>query len=339
MIETLFRSDDLPVAERFESWRDLAFASHSPHVIRTEHAADFHGTLRVLDLGVVQVSVFSCPPLESARTPALIRQSDPEIYYLSVPLSGRMGVVQDDQEILVGRGDLVLVGSSHPYRGQLDAADGTVSAAEVLIPRALLPISGGLADRQVAMRLPGRAGMGALLVQFLTGLVTDSTPYGPSDSARLGVIVLDLAAALLAQRRGTQAQPETFQHALAMRVRGYIHQHLSDPELSLERIAAAQHISVRSLHRLFRHQNTTASAYIRHQRLERARRELADPALRTRPIHAIAARWGFRRPADFTRAFRAAYGMAPKDFRHLAQGAGGTFQPSTGRRPYPAVAG
>ncbi|MGO4427315.1 AraC family transcriptional regulator, partial [Streptomyces sp. MCAF7] len=94
------------MAERFESWRDLAFASHSPHVVRTEHAADFRGTLRVLDLGVVRVSVFSCPPLESFRTPALIRQSDPEIYHLSVPLVGRMRVAQGGQEVLAGRGDL-----------------------------------------------------------------------------------------------------------------------------------------------------------------------------------------------------------------------------------------
>ncbi|WP_043486371.1 MULTISPECIES: helix-turn-helix domain-containing protein [Streptomyces] len=317
MIETLFRGDELPVAERFESWRGLAFASHSPHVIRTEHAADFRGTLRVLDLGVVQVSVFSCPPLESFRTPALIRQSDPEIYHLSVPLAGRVGVAQGGQEVVAGRGDLALVSSSHPYRGQLDATDGTVSAAEMLIPRAVLPLPGGLAERQFAMRLPGRTGMGALLAQFVTGLVTDTTPYGPSDSARLGAIALDLATALLAQQRGAQGPPETFHHALAMRVRGYIHQHLADPELSPEQIAAAQHISVRSLHRLFRHQKTTVSAYIRHQRLEQARRELADPALCMRPIHAIAARWGFRRAADFTRAFRAAYGMPPKDFRHL----------------------
>ncbi|MGY0056700.1 AraC-like ligand-binding domain-containing protein [Streptomyces sp. LZ34] len=321
MIETLFRSDELPAADRFERWRDLAFESHSPHEIRTEHSADFQGTLRVLDLGILQVSLFTCPPLDSVRTATLIRKSDPEIYYLAVPLCGHMGVVQDGREILVERGDLVLIGSSHPYRGRLDAAGGTVSAAEMLIPRALLPLPDGLADRRCAIRLPGRAGMGALLTDFLTGLLNDTTSYGPSDSVRLGVIALDLATAVLAHQFAGQEPPETFQHALAMRVHSYIHQHLTDPELTPEQIAAAQHISVRSLHRLFRQQNTTVSAYIRCQRLEQARRELADPGLRTRPIHAIAARWGFPRPADFTRAFRAAYGMPPKDFRHLAQGA------------------
>ena len=38
-------------------------------------------------------------------------------------------------------------------------------------------------------------------------------------------------------------------------------------------------------------------------------------SLRTTPIHAIAARWGFPRASDFTRAFRAAYGLSPKECR------------------------
>ncbi|GAA2352155.1 helix-turn-helix domain-containing protein [Streptomyces cuspidosporus] len=320
MIETVFRGEELPVEDRFERWRDLAFESHSPHEIRTDHTADFHGTMRLLDLGVLQVTTFSCPPLDSARTPALIRRSDPEIYYLSVPLRGHMGVVQDDRETLVGQGELVMIGSSHPYRGLLGAEGGTVSAAEMLIPRALLRRPAGLADERSALRVPGRSGMGALFIDFLTGLATDTTSYGSSDSARLGVVALELAGALLAHLLADQEPPETFQHALAMRVHRYIHQHLTDPELTPGRIAAAHHISVRSLHRLFHRQDTTVSAYIRRQRLERARRDLADPGLRTRPVHAIAARWGFPRPADFTRAFRAAYGMPPKDFRHLAQG-------------------
>ncbi|WP_254393699.1 helix-turn-helix domain-containing protein [Streptomyces buecherae] len=36
------------------------------------------------------------------------------------------------------------------------------------------------------------------------------------------------------------------------------------------------------------------------------------------PIQAIAARWGYTDAAGFSRAFGAAYGMAPSDFRHRA---------------------
>ncbi|MFF3455345.1 helix-turn-helix domain-containing protein [Streptomyces sp. NPDC002730] len=62
----------------------------------------------------------------------------------------------------------------------------------------------------------------------------------------------------------------------------------------------------------------TVAARLRRQRMEAARRDLADPALCGTPIHAIAARWGFPRAADFSRAHRTAYGTTPKGYRHLA---------------------
>ncbi|MEV6993119.1 helix-turn-helix domain-containing protein [Streptomyces sp. NPDC093228] len=76
-------------------------------------------------------------------------------------------------------------------------------------------------------------------------------------------------------------------------------------------IAAAHNISLRSLHRLFQEQNLTVAGWIRARRLERCRRD-------DRPARAIAARWGFADPAHFNRAFRAAYGMPPGDYRHRA---------------------
>ncbi|WP_356948507.1 helix-turn-helix transcriptional regulator [Streptomyces sp. P9-2B-2] len=85
-------------------------------------------------------------------------------------------------------------------------------------------------------------------------------------------------------------------------------------------VAAVHHISLSSLHRLFQGEDLPVAAWIRHQRLERARRDLTDPALRHETIHEIAARWGFSRAADFTRAFRTHYGMPPRDCRHRAFG-------------------
>ncbi|WP_259670834.1 hypothetical protein [Streptomyces sp. ID38640] len=42
----------------------------------------------------------------------------------------------------------------------------------------------------------------------------------------------------------------------------------------------------------------TVAAWIRHQRLERARRDLTDPALGHHTICQIATHWGFTRAAD-----------------------------------------
>jgi AraC-like DNA-binding protein len=78
--------------------------------------------------------------------------------------------------------------------------------------------------------------------------------------------------------------------------------------------ALDDHISTRGLHRLFEDQGMTVAAWIRAQRLEGCRCDLANPALRLMPIYEIAVRWGFSHPAAFSRAFRT-YGLSPRDYR------------------------
>ena len=74
---------------------------------------------------------------------------------------------------------------------------------------------------------------------------------------------------------------------------------------------AAHALSLRSLHKLFEPHETTVAGWVRRRRLERCRRDLVDPALRSRLVSAIGARWGLANPAHFSRLFRAAYGLSP----------------------------
>ena len=101
---------------------------------------------------------------------------------------------------------------------------------------------------------------------------------------------------------------------------------LHDPQLSPRAVAAAHHISPSYLHRLFQSRGTTVAAWIRTQRLERARRALRDPALRTVPVYRIASQYGFGAHETFTRAFRAAYGIAPADYRRHPHAAHAVFR-------------
>ncbi|MEV5383081.1 helix-turn-helix domain-containing protein [Streptomyces sp. NPDC052721] len=133
--------------------------------------------------------------------------------------------------------------------------------------------------------------------------------------------MVDLLSALIAHALDSDNSlpPETRRQALVLRIRAFVQQHLHDPHLTPRTIAAAHHISTSYLHRLFQEEDDTVAAWIRSQRLERARRALADPAMYATPLHTIGASCGFPRASDFTRAFRTAYGIPPKEYRRQAQ--------------------
>ena len=72
------------------------------------------------------------------------------------------------------------------------------------------------------------------------------------------------------------------------------------------------------LHELFRDTNQTLGSWIRDQRLEACREALRDVSNR-QTVAEIAYRWGFGDQAQFSRAFKAHFGLPPKEFREQAR--------------------
>ncbi len=83
-------------------------------------------------------------------------------------------------------------------------------------------------------------------------------------------------------------------------------------------MAAALHLSVRTLHKLFADEPETVARRITRRRLERAAADLADPRLVGRTVTWIAFSWGFRDAAHFSRAFRQRFGRSPVEHRARA---------------------
>ncbi|MGW1379763.1 AraC-like ligand-binding domain-containing protein [Streptomyces sp. NPDC002446] len=316
--DLVFRSDDVPVPDRFDYWAELLGRTHAPMELRSDYADDFRASQRVLALGAVTVWSATFQPLVFRRTPKLIRQSDPETYHLALLLRGRVTGAWRHRETDFTPYDLFINSSSLP--DEVHSTGAPVTSVALEIPKALIPLPRDMARRVVGAPVSAREGMGALLGRFLTRLTEDTTPYQPTDAPRLGTVVTDLTAALFAHllEAGDCLPPETHRRTLTLRIQAFIREHLHDPHLTPATIAAAHHISTSYLHRLFQDEEATVAAWIRRLRLEAARRDLTDPALHAVPLHAIATRWGFARAADFSRAYRAAYGTTPKDHRHQA---------------------
>ncbi len=313
--ETVFRSEDLPPGERFDAWRDLMNRTHAPMDLSSDHAADFHAHQRLITLGAVSVWPARFQQLVFRRTPKLIRRSDPEVYHLSLLVKGDARVSWGRENAAYEAFDFHSNDSMRPY--EIWTGSTPITSVGVEVPKDLLPMPRARADRAVARRMSARDGIGRLLARFLTQLASGAGSYRPSDGPRLGVVVNDLVGALFARTLDDERllEPETRTRTLLLGIRDFIAANLHDGDLSPAVIAAAHHISVGYLHRLFRAEGVTVGSHVRRLRLEGARRDLADPALAATPVHLVAARWGYPRAADFTRAFRTAYGTTPTEHR------------------------
>jgi AraC-like DNA-binding protein len=100
------------------------------------------------------------------------------------------------------------------------------------------------------------------------------------------------------------------------RAKRVIRARLSDCELTIGAVAKQCGISLRYLHELFRADGITVSAYVKAQRLQKAR-HLLETAGGNTTVTDICFRCGFSNPSQFSTAFRQAFSVSPRDvLRH-----------------------
>jgi AraC-like DNA-binding protein len=302
-------TDEVPADERFDLWADTTPRVFEPLAVRPREDGPFEGRVARYPLGPLTLYRLTADPSVVTRTRAMIGASDPEWIQLSLLLRGRCVVDQDGRQALLEAGDFASWASSRPYG--VDAH----TQHDLLVtycPEALLrPYSERILDR-TATTVPGDRGTGRLVRRFLLALL-DELEDGVSMESAPDVAegLLDLFRGLYGGAQHAPRPPDV----LRMQIRAFIDERLTDPVLGPEAIAAAHFISRRHLDRLFEADGVSVTESIRLRRLERCRRDLADPRLAGQSILEIASRWGFVSASHFSRTFRAVYGMAPSDSR------------------------
>ncbi|MFD6552614.1 helix-turn-helix domain-containing protein [Streptomyces sp. NPDC058398] len=252
--------------------------------------------------------------MRMTRTPTHIRRDAPETIALALQEYGRARRSQADHILDLGRGDLLLSDLTAPY-DYVWSGPGCASALSVPYDRLGLPVD---LVRRAAPRLQAST-LFPLVRQHLATLTRQADVVSRDGQApAVGEASIALVRALLASTDTEDRDAAAvLDDTLPARINAYIDAHLRDPELRPAVIAAAHHISLRQLYRLIQPPHTTLEQWIVTRRLAGARADLARPRER-RPITDIARSWGFRDPSHFTRRFRAAYGLTPREWRRLS---------------------
>jgi AraC-like DNA-binding protein len=296
-----------------EQWTELGSSTFVPLQCRAA-VGSFRGVLTSNVLGNVQLHQVRASAHEVTRTPKMIARNDPGGFKLGLQTRGIGRLAQDGRLATLGPGDLVVYDTSRTY--SLSMSGETTETAVLMFSTEALGVPASQVARLTATRLRGDEGLAALVSPFLGRLADTAGNFDPLVTTQLAHTVLDLVGTLVRQRLQLGlGEPETVHRTRLTVVKAWIESHLGEPELTPEVVAAAQHFSVRYLYRLFEGEGTSVARWIKSRRLTHCRRDLANPAHAAVSVSAIAARYGMLDPAGFSRAFRAAYGESPRDFR------------------------
>ncbi|MBY0430359.1 MAG: helix-turn-helix domain-containing protein [Rhodospirillales bacterium] len=160
------------------------------------------------------------------------------------------------------------------------------------------------------------------LSKLLRSMLEDIVAVGPAmpvvDARGIAGAVLQLVAACLEplSRQSLEAGPGRNTVSLVA-IKAHIEQHLLEPSLGPQALLDTFGITRSTLYRLFEPLGGV-SAYIAHRRLNHAFRLLSDTRHPRRRISKLATELGFSHPSAFTRAFKATFGLSPKDVQALA---------------------
>lgn len=186
---------------------------------------------------------------------------------------------------------------------------------QVDLPRATVPVSDtALAAINARRRLAADPVYASLVRPALVGIAGHLEELAATRLDGFATVWTSLITMLVASVSGNGAGDAELAPARRVQASKFIAAHLADPGLGPDTVAAALHISRRSLYAALDADDGGVAAQIRRARLAAARAILEDPADR-RPIADVAAQVGLTSPAHFSRLFRRQYGRSPRELR------------------------
>ncbi|MDF0528993.1 helix-turn-helix domain-containing protein [Tsukamurella sp. 8F] len=312
---TRFDAAELDHADRFDAWYETVRSSFVPLRADASEPAAFTGRLVAQTMGGLAISTVAATGVTVRRTRREIASGDPGFVKVGLQLLGRGAVTQDGRTTMLDAGDFAVYDTSRPYR--LDYEDA-FAVFVVMAPSERLRIPRPRLSELTAQRFDGRYGLPAMVSRLLGELSRQLDDLPVRSDPVVADAVLDLLTATLADRMDVDPAADAHRRALLLEIQTGIISRLAEPDLTVPDIASAHHVSVRYLQKLFGEHGETVSGWVRARRLERIRRDLANPAMADRTVASIGARWGIENAAALSRLFRAEVGCTPTEFRATA---------------------
>ena len=313
----LLETSLLPPQERSDAVNRLLSEALGPSVVSHDMPAEhIHNTTSYWDIGPSNGLIRSRDTnMHIHRSPRELRMDGRELFSLSFQHRGTSLLFEEDGPLAVPKGALNLNNLARPhelgYHGEADCSAFLFSHQQMGLPLSIVDVA--------AQRLESSP-LYSMVRGHIAGVCAiaeaEQLPPELDTVAELGSATVQLIRALVASTIPENAQArDVVVETKFVAVVTYLRQHLRDPSLTPQRVATANRISVRQLYKLWSTEAMSLNDWVLFERLEASRTELATPGLLHLTIEVIARRCGFSDASHFSRRFRQAYGMTPREWR------------------------
>lgn len=312
-----YSADALPAASRAIEWNDLYSRQLNRVEFTPEDRHSFAARLSLGRLGPIQFVRMTTNRTDIRRTRRHIVPGAPRLYSFLLQARGSSVFQHCGQEAHLSEGDFTLCDSAAPHSFAVDDSSTVIMLrVDGATLKEYLPTPERFCGLQLRHEVGLTAPMSAMVEKLDARLEEGFTSVYDTSVARhlLEMMAMSYAIGfeelpdLSAVIKGRQA--EVIRH---------IEDRLRDPKLSPASVAEGLRISPRYLRTVFAGTGEKVSAYIIRRRLEECAKQIRNPAWAGHTLTEIAFAWGFNSAAHFTRTFHEQFGMAPREYRRVAQ--------------------
>lgn len=306
-----FSTHGIAAPDRATSWNEAIADTYFPLSLQFAKSLDFNGRLSKTSVGSTHLSRLESDAVLYERRAGHIRHAQKEDYLITMPRKSSVSFRQLGREVSCEPGGFIIQRGDEPYRFSYHRPNDLyvlkVDKSD-LAERIRQP------DQYCAQIFDGTKGVGALFLTMTQQIQSQANQLAGASAEVLSRQLLELLALTIkSEPRSAASTTSSVRAAHLLRIEKFIHENITNPDLSPDLIAQACGISKRYLHDLFKDVNGTVAQQVRDQRLTEARRFLKErPGL---AISEIAYRFGFADQAQFSRLFKTKFKLTPSEFR------------------------
>lgn len=302
----IWSTDGVRAQERFAYWRDAVCSA--VFGISIEAAPEhFSARIAARSAGASRFAISESTGYNIVRSAREIAREPSDHYSIYLQLSGRTVSVLGEQEIEFTANDLGIYDGRAAFR----AKHGGRRAIAVL-PRAMLDLRAPWLRTDKPRKLAPSPYLN-MARRHLLQLIAPKVALLEGEANLLTENLCNLVA--LASASGIEParlQPDLQLQAMLT----FCRQHLSDSDLSPQRVADQFRVSVRTVHTRFRQAGQSFGRWLLETRLDACGAALRDSNQRATNISEIAYNLGFNDLSHFNKAFRARFDMTPREWRN-----------------------